>query len=78
LQYDTLKANVNSLKLIQLGITLSDELGNYPEGICTWQFNFKYDIDNDLGQNDSIDLLRQSGLEFELLRENGIDPTEFG
>jgi len=40
-QYDTIRSNVNALKLIQLGLTLSDEKGNYPEGINTWQFNFK-------------------------------------
>lgn len=77
-QYDTLRSNVNALKLIQLGLTLSDEQGNYPEGICTWQFNFKYDLDFDTGLDDSIALLKSSGLNFDKVKLEGIDPLEFG
>ena len=32
------------LKIIQLGITFADQHGNKPPGICTWQFNFHFDI----------------------------------
>jgi CCR4-NOT transcription complex subunit 7/8 len=42
--YELIKANVDILKLIQVGITLSDEKGNMPEGVNTWQFNLKFDI----------------------------------
>ena len=34
--YQSIKLNVNSLKLIQLGITLSDVNGNHPKGTHTW------------------------------------------
>lgn len=37
-----MRCNVDLLKLIQLGVTLSDEDGNLPDK-CTWQFNFKFD-----------------------------------
>jgi len=57
-QYEMVKSNVNALKLIQLGITLSDENGRYPDGICTWQFNFKFDLESDTYLEDSIKLLR--------------------
>lgn len=40
--YQTMRCNVDLLKLIQLGVTLSDEEGNLPDK-CTWQFNFKFD-----------------------------------
>ena len=33
-----------SLKIIQLGITFSDQYGNKPPGVCTWQFNYHFDI----------------------------------
>lgn len=42
--YQIIKTNVDNLKLIQLGITLSNDDGQFPEGISTWQFNFKFDI----------------------------------
>jgi len=42
--YQVIKMNVDNLKLIQVGFTLTDEDGNMPEGISTWQFNFKFDI----------------------------------
>ncbi len=42
--YHVIKMNVDNLKLIQVGITLTDDDGNFPEGVNTWQFNLKFDI----------------------------------
>jgi CCR4-NOT transcription complex subunit 7/8 len=52
-----IKANVDSLKIIQIGITLSNEDGKYPEPVSTWQFNFNFDIDTDKKSTPSIQLL---------------------
>lgn len=41
--YQTMRCNVDMLKIIQLGITLCDEEGNRPEGM-TWQFNFQFNL----------------------------------
>jgi len=42
--YQTLRCNVDLLKIIQLGITFADENGNLPENVCTWQFHFKFNL----------------------------------
>lgn len=41
--YQTVRKNVESLKLIQIGITLSDIDGNIPDDVSTWQFNLQFD-----------------------------------
>lgn len=42
--YQTLRCNVDLLKIIQLGVTLSDQNGHFPPGVHTWQFNFSFSI----------------------------------
>ncbi|XP_074575244.1 putative CCR4-associated factor 1 homolog 7 [Curcuma longa] len=80
--YATLKANVDMLKLIQLGLTFSDDLGNLPacgtDRGCIWQFNFReFDVQRDISASDSIDLLCQSGIDFQKNVEKGIDAQRF-
>ncbi|PHU24091.1 putative CCR4-associated factor 1 -like protein 7 [Capsicum chinense] len=81
--YQTLKDNVDMLKLIQLGLTFSDENGNLPkcgtDKYCIWQFNFReFNPNEDVFANDSIELLRQSGIDFKMNNERGIDAIRFG
>ena len=77
--YKTLKMNVDSLKLIQLGITLTNEHGEYPKNIPyhTWQFNFKFDIKKDEFNENSIKLLKKSGIDFDKLKKDGIKKNQF-
>ncbi|XP_020575987.1 probable CCR4-associated factor 1 homolog 7 [Phalaenopsis equestris] len=80
--YATLKANVDILNVIQLGLTFSDEKGNLPtcntDIGCVWQFNFReFDIQNDVYAADSIELLCQSGIDFKKNRESGVDALHF-
>ena len=42
--YKFIKSNVDILKLIQVGITLTDENGDTPSPISTWQFNFRFNL----------------------------------
>ncbi|KAM0911444.1 hypothetical protein ACQ4PT_013461 [Festuca glaucescens] len=83
LNYATLKANVDMLKLIQLGLTLSDEDGALPPlgtggRPCAWQFNFRgFDPRSDPANADSIDLLRTSGIDFDRFAADGADTGRF-
>lgn len=42
--YQTMRCNVDLLKIIQVGLTLADEEGNYPQDVTTWQFNFSFSV----------------------------------
>ncbi|KAJ3372861.1 CCR4-NOT transcription complex subunit 7 [Allomyces arbusculus] len=76
--YQTLRCNVDLLKLIQLGITFADEHGNIPPNACAFQFNFKFSLTEDMYAQDSIDLLVKAGLDFARHEEHGIDVAHFG
>ena len=76
-QYQTIRSNVDRLKLIQVGITLSDSEGNYPPETSTWQFNLKFDLKVDTYSEDSIQLLKSSGMDFDLHLRDGIEAMEF-
>jgi CCR4-NOT transcription complex subunit 7/8 len=64
-QYQTLRCNVDLLKIIQLGLSFANEKGEFAEGCCCWQFNFKFSLSEDMYAQDSIDLLKQSGIRFD-------------
>jgi len=76
LNYQTLRCNVDMLELIQLGLTFSDSEGNLPrcntKHYCVWQFNFKeFSLNDDVYAQDSIDLLKESGIDFNEHRQKG-------
>ncbi|EAZ07127.1 hypothetical protein OsI_29374 [Oryza sativa Indica Group] len=81
--YANLEANVNMLKLIQLGLTLSDEGGDLPRRgtggrRCIWQFNFRgFDPRTDPSNADSIQMLRTCGIDFDRFAAEGADPIRF-
>lgn len=81
--YQTLKDNVDMLKLIQLGLTFSDANGNLPtcgtDKLCIWQFNFReFDVTEDVFASDSIQMLQECGMDFKKNNEKGIDVNQFG
>jgi len=76
-KYQTERENVNRMKLIQIGITLGDDEGNVPSPICTWQFNFRFDVSHDISMADSIQLLRKAGIDFEKFNNEGIEVADF-
>jgi len=70
------------LKLIQLGLTLTDADGVLPmigNHYCMWQFNFReFSLKEDMYAQDSIELLKHSGIDFKAHAERGIDVLRFG
>lgn len=77
-QYQLLRCNVDLLRIIQLGLTFMDENGKTPGGsYTTWQFNFKFNLNEDMYAQDSIELLQNSGIKFKKHEEEGIEPLEF-
>ena len=76
-EYQLMRLNVDFLKIIQIGITLGDGHGNQPKPVSTWQFNFKFNPKEDMHTTDSIELLQQSGIDFEKFNNEGISPFDF-
>lgn len=76
--YQQLRCNVDILNIIQIGISISDERGNRPAPVHTWQFNFIFDLELDMYSKDSIDLLLNAGIDFKEHVNHGIDLRSFG
>jgi len=76
-QYQLLRCNVDLLKIIQLGLTFFNKEGGTPEGVCTWQFNFKFNLSEDMYAEDSVELLQNSGIQFERHEREGIETVHF-
>ena len=90
--YQTLRANVDLLSVIQLGITLFGPDGEMPPPHpengpfqnsampCphTWQFNFKFSQETDMYNQESIDFLQSVGMNMDMHEASGIDPKLFG
>ncbi|KDD75431.1 CAF1 family ribonuclease [Helicosporidium sp. ATCC 50920] len=80
--YQTLRLNVDMLKMIQLGLTFTNAEGTLPRingELCVWQFNFReFSMREDLYASDSIELLRCSGIDLALNEARGIDVHRFG
>ena len=77
--FKTLKMNIDSLKIIQLGITLTNAKGEFPKNCKyhTWQFNFEFDKNTDKISQISLNLLENCGIDFNKLKKKGIKHKTF-
>lgn len=75
--YQIMRSNITLLKIIQIGLTFMNADGKKPDGHCTWQFNFRFNLNEDMYAHESIELLTNSGIQFNKHDQDGIDPTEF-
>lgn len=44
---------------------------------CSWQFNFKFSLKDDMYSEKSIESLQTAGIDFNMLETDGIDPHDF-
>lgn len=77
-QYQTLRCNVDLLRIIQLGVAFFHEDGTYMSDLPVWQFNFKFSLSEDMYAQDSIEILKQAGIDFATHEEKGIEVARFG
>ncbi|KAJ9453627.1 putative CCR4-associated factor 1-like protein 7 [Diplonema papillatum] len=76
--WQTIRVNVNILRVIQIGLCFRDAVGNAPpDRVSTFQINFEFDLANDMYAIDSINLLRSSGIDFDSLKHKGCDVARF-
>lgn len=75
--YDSMKLNVDSLHLIQLGITLTNKKGERPKGTSTWQFNLCFNDDIDKYNSNSYGILCSAGIDFNIMKSRGIQYDTF-
>ncbi|KAL7129190.1 hypothetical protein ABFS83_13G047400 [Erythranthe nasuta] len=70
-----MKRNVDVLKLIQLGLTLSSSDGT---SHYSWEFNFRdFDSDRDLQNPESVSFLKRQGIDFLKNKQQGIESWVF-
>ncbi|XP_078429343.1 putative CCR4-associated factor 1 homolog 7 [Wolffia australiana] len=75
-RYRDLQYNVNITKVIQLGLSFFYDDGRHR----SWQINFRdFDLSSpsDWRREDSIDLLKRSGIDFTRARREGVDAAVF-
>ncbi|KAG8984546.1 hypothetical protein FRB90_005243, partial [Tulasnella sp. 427] len=75
--YQTMRCNTELLRVIQIGIALADAEGNTAPEPGVWQFNFQFDLEEDMYTPDAVEALRLGNTDFARHQEMGINPNDF-
>lgn len=75
--YQKIRCDVDIMHIIQIGITLGDGKGGFPKPCCTWQFNFRFVLDEQLQSTKGISILHDSGIDFDRFEQEGISAYDF-
>ena len=70
--FQILRRNVDMLQLIQLGISFANEIEGKVTITESLQFNFNFNLSQNMFAQDSIDLLLRSGVDFQNHKKKGI------
>jgi len=76
-KYHDIKVNVDSLKIIQIGLCFFNKDGEMPPNSATWQFHFEFNQNKDMINEDSLQMLKKAGIDFEKLSTDGICTYDF-
>jgi len=85
-RYALVKANVDELPIVQLGLTLCDEFGNIPVALdgsgrpleVAWEVTFSdFDARRDRHAPESVAFLRSRGVDFDQSRARGVASAAF-
>jgi CCR4-NOT transcription complex subunit 7/8 len=64
-KYKNRTSNVGLAKNpLKVGLALVNKLGELPPTKDVWQFNFHFNVHEDMSLSDSIDMLRSAGIDF--------------
>ncbi|OAG30960.1 CCR4-NOT transcription complex subunit 7/8 [Nematocida displodere] len=74
--YQQLRCNISLLRLIQLGVSLSNEKGEAPTP-STWQFNFYFDRTSSMCAQESMQILEEAEIDFDRLGKEGVPVPSF-
>jgi CCR4-NOT transcription complex subunit 7/8 len=75
--FQILRRNVDLLQLIQLGISFANEIGGKITIKECLQFNFNFNLSQNMFAQDSIDLLLRSGVDFQNHKKKGVIIEKF-
>lgn len=74
-RYQTLRENVDRLRLIQVGLAVAGTDGSL-RGV--WNFNLQFDVTVDLHTESAVNFLRRAGIDFDRHAHQGIEAKSLG
>ena len=76
--YETMRLNVEQVRMVQLGLALFDEEGNMPPSNEVWQFHMRFSADTHASAPGAVEELARSGVDVDRLAAEGIEAERLG